>query len=146
MDEFLIFLRNNWFQFVSAGIIGFVAWFMQHTLKLYKKEYEEMQSENINKVAQPYVESFKKAVKKLEETDTTIINDLNIIKAGILNVYKKDFYTECKRLLAPDYIITFDDFNNINKEHDTYNNLGGNHRGDEFFKAVVNKYNAQTHN
>ena len=67
---------------------------------------------------------------------------LEVMKAGILAIYKKDFYAACYELLNDNHIISVDEFNNITNDHETYNALGGNHKGDILYQQVVTKHTA----
>ena len=66
------------------------------------------------------------------------------IRLGVLALYKKYFYETGRKLLTPNHTITYDEYIEFTKDHETYNGLGGNHEGDQIYRSVVEKYNAQT--
>ena len=66
-----------------------------------------------------------------------------ILQAGVLRVAGRWFIEDCQDLLEPDHVITQDEFEDIMDYHTTYNALGGNHKGDEYFKLVSEKFNKQ---
>lgn len=67
-----------------------------------------------------------------------------ILQAGVLRVAGRWFIGDCQQLLEPDHVITQDEFEDIMDYHTTYNNLGGNHKGDEYFNLVSQKFHNQT--
>ena len=66
-----------------------------------------------------------------------------ILQAGVLRVAGRWFVDDCQELLEQDHIITQDEYEDIMDYHTTYNNLGGNHKGDEYFKLVSEKFHNQ---
>lgn len=63
-------------------------------------------------------------------------NELTAVKAGILSVQRKEFYAECRRLLRDNHQITLDEWEEVDADHEAYNGLGGNHKGDALFQMV----------
>ena len=51
----------------------------------------------------------------------------------------KNFKSDCRRLLDENHEITLDEWEEIDADHEAYNGLGGNHRGDELFELVKKK-------
>ena len=70
---------------------------------------------------------------------TQIANELDALLAGMLSMQGKEFREECKKLLDEDHEITLDEWEEIDADHEAYNGLGGNHRGDYFFELVKKK-------
>ena len=64
------------------------------------------------------------------------------IRLGVLALYKKYFYETGRKLLDHAHTITYDEYIEFTKDHETYNGLGGNHEGDQIYKAVMDKYSA----
>lgn len=73
----------------------------------------------------------------------TTSNQLNTLKAGLLSMQGKEFRNNCRRLLDKTHAITLDEWEEINTDHEAYNGLGGNHRGDELFELVRKKAEGQ---
>lgn len=61
---------------------------------------------------------------------------MNILKEGILSLQGREFRDYCRELLKEDHIITTFEYETLVHEHQTYNSLGGNHRGDALFHAA----------
>lgn len=64
---------------------------------------------------------------------------LNSLKRGLLSVQGRQFKADCKKLLAEDHVITFDEYQQITEDHQAYHDLGGNHNGDALFDLVRKK-------
>lgn len=109
--------------------------YFEHEKKIYDKI-----DEITNKVS-IHIESLEKSGKERGEEsrkrDELIIN-------AILYLQRKDFLRSCEELLTPGREITFDEYNAIQEDHEVYNKLGGNHRGDTLFKDIQDKYRLQT--
>ena len=69
----------------------------------------------------------------------TLASVLKSLKRGLLSVQGRQFKSDCKRLLAEGHTITFDEFQQINEDHQAYHDLGGNHNGDALFELVKKK-------
>ena len=67
-------------------------------------------------------------------------------KQGILALYKKEFLELGKNLLAPGHIITYEEYADYSQAHKLYNELGGNHEGDEQYNLVTTKYKTGLNN
>ena len=68
-------------------------------------------------------------------------NELGFLKAGLLSIQGKEFRENCRKLLADDHEITLDEWEEIDADHEAYNGLGGNHKGDHLYEFV--KKNAE---
>lgn len=94
--------------------------------------------------------------QKMTDSHEQIINQINKLSAelaqnnayteavreGTLALWRKTYFADARLLLEPDHVITHEEYAKISKEHDTYNKLGGNHEGDEYFKSITIKYQA----
>jgi len=61
------------------------------------------------------------------------------LKAGLLSMQGKEFKAECRKLLDENHQITLDEWEELDADHEAYNGLGGNHRGDQLFEMVKKK-------
>lgn len=75
-----------------------------------------------------------------KETLAELGDDFDDLKEGVLSIQQKGFKTMCRKLLQSPDPITYDQYDSIVNEHRIYNNLGGNHDGDELFRLVTIKY------
>lgn len=64
------------------------------------------------------------------------------LKRGILSIQGKVFKEKCEALLNAETITT-QQYEDLLDDHEAYNGLGGNHRGDQLFDLVTKKYQAQ---
>ena len=83
---------------------------------------------------------------KLEKHDQMQDVEADKRKQGILALYKKEFLNHGKELLEPNHIITYDEYVDYSAQHKLYNELGGNHEGDEQFDLVTGKYKTGLNN
>lgn len=68
-----------------------------------------------------------------------VSNELGFLKAGLLSIQGKEFRENCRELLADDHEITLDEWEEIDADHEAYNGLGGNHKGDHLYELVKKK-------
>ena len=78
----------------------------------------------------------------LEDTLTAVVDNLELIKTGLLAVQGHEFRNKCRKLLKQE-IITPEEFEQLESDHEAYNGLGGNHKGDSLFDQVKTKYYSQ---
>lgn len=77
--------------------------------------------------------------KRSQEDDVHIREEINIIKAGLLSLQGKQFRRKCRKLLKPEHTITLEEYEQLIEDHNVYNALDGNHKGDELFALVKDK-------
>lgn len=102
------------------------------------KRYNEITS----KVAEAMIvgrEESKADDAALQNQIHTLSNEMDCLKAGLLSMQGKEFREGCRKLLADDHEITLDEWEEIDADHEAYNGLGGNHRGDHLFELVKKK-------
>ena len=73
----------------------------------------------------------------------TMNAQFDTLKLGVLAVAGRWFIEDCQDLLKSEHEITQEEFEDIMDYHNTYNALGGNHKGDEYFKLVSDKFHKQ---
>ena len=152
---------NYWLEFllglISSGLIALCT----YLYKLYKTEKKKKQTEanqhlieevkeiidennrDIVKLIQKEEESSLNADKKAEAKMQEIQTNLTILTEGMLSIQGKQFKDECRAILESDEEIQLSIYQNLDNEHRIYNSLKGNHEGDELFRLVCMKYNAQ---
>lgn len=59
---------------------------------------------------QAHIEASNTKRKILDEKVEVTIAELKKIKSGLLSIYKKNFIADCRILLDPSHIITYDEF------------------------------------
>lgn len=77
---------------------------------------------------------------QLQNQITVVSGELNALKAGLLSIQGKEFRDNCRKLLEPEHIITIDEWEELDADHEAYNGLGGNHKGDNLFDLVKKKF------
>lgn len=131
--------------------------------KKYKKAHEDRQevmneemAQGIKTILEDYQRSILKIVQEEEDKSQAadaeikdqivgIQDNLNTLTEGMLSIQGRQFKEECRVLLQADHIITLEEFEHITNEHRIYNQLHGNHEGDNLYSLVETKYRANLH-
>ena len=61
------------------------------------------------------------------------------MRSGLLSIQGRDFKRHCRELLDDEHEITLDEWEQIDADHEAYNGLGGNHKGDQLYELVKKK-------
>ena len=150
-----------WVEFLLGLIVAGGGFLMKRYLKLEKAEHKRDQEKNfkvlteeLNKENKKTIEAIQldrnnlnQAINSVEEKSeagdlalqnqiSQLMTDLSSIKAGMLSVQGKEFKMNCRRLLDESHEITLDEWEEIDADHEAYNQLGGNHRGDQLYNLV----------
>lgn len=121
--------------------------------KYFRQLAKEMQNDNLkmiknlqaehdamNKHTEEVYKESKKDDALLEKQIEVIDNKLQNLTKGILSIQRKEFLAECRKLLAEDHIITLEEWEELDSDHDAYNGLGGNHNGDKLYALAKKKF------
>lgn len=106
------------------------------------KRSNERYNEITSKVAEAMIagrEESKADDAVLQEQIHNLSSEMGYLKAGLLSMQGKEFRANCRKLLDEDHEITLDEWEEIDADHEAYNGLGGNHRGDQLFELVRKK-------
>ena len=106
-----------------------------------------MREDEQNRERTKFYDNFKKDIfikydeikKESENGDLELQKQLDLLRKGILSLQKKEFFKECQALLEEDHELTLDEYQQCIEDHDAYNGLKGNHRGDSLFALVEEK-------
>ena len=146
----LDFIAKYWLEFVfgliSSGLICWVKYDIKQFQKRQARDRDDFKKEVEDEV-QVKIDQTEAALRKadtnIEASIEVVTNQIENLTAGVLSLQGKEFRARCHELLAPDHVITLDEFEEITEDHDAYNGLGGNHKGDLLFNAVVEKFKSQ---
>lgn len=132
-------IQQYWFNFLMGLLSTGLIVFSKYMWNLYQKE-KKHQNENSS---QELREELKKMVIEITEEhrhqDQLLQDQIDIVKSGVLSIQGQHFMRKCRELLKEEHEITLDEFEAVQKDHTTYNSLGGNHNGDIIFEMVVEK-------
>lgn len=113
------------------------------------REHEEINKrsdDRYNEITTTVAEALKAGREESKADDAALqeqINrsdkELDALRAGMLSIQGRTFKAECRKLLKEDHTITLDEWEEIDADHEAYNGLGGNHRGDYLFSLVKKK-------
>lgn len=146
----LEFVLKYWIDFVF-GLIA--AWAVAKIKTIQKLEQEKAERETAM-LEEKITETLEQKIHQSEEftvaQDAKLKADIEntnqnvaIIKQALLSVQGGQFKRQCRFLLKPKHVITFEEYEQCVEDHQAYNALGGNHVGDNLFMQVEAKYNAQ---
>ena len=150
-----------WEAWLFAAIGGVIIWFIKISfngiretrrkeMREFKQEVLNIVQENENKIDKIIKDDNDEVMLYIKEEDKNLLQSLESInkqllvnQKGLLSLQEKIFKAECKKLLEQEYV-TYEEMEHCSSNHVAYNDLGGNHHGDELFKMVENKFNAQS--
>lgn len=146
----LDFIAKYWLEFVFGLIsTGLIAW-VKYDIKQFRRKQSKDREEFKKEIEDEVQIKIDNTERELRKADTNIEASLEVVTAqmenltaGVLSIQGKEFRAKCRELLEPDHVISVDEFEEITEDHDAYNGLGGNHKGDLLFNAVVEKFNTQ---
>lgn len=144
--EFWDIVAKYWLQFFLGGMGGIVTYLFKKYLKLLQAEKLKQQELFYTTLREEINASYNKAQdsnKELKEDILELSQQIQFLKAGILSVQKKEFIANCRALLEDGKEITLDEYTRISADHEAYNQLGGNHEGDQIFSFVSKKFEGQ---
>ena len=150
----LEFIIKYWIQF----LFGLAAACFTFIIKQYYSMKNKIQQQQLDEMKNTMCVNMKDAIyarineehEQSAQADATIKKDLEYVHKsmehltkGVLSLQGKEFKAECRRLLDPNHEISVEEYETLVDEHETYNDLGGNNRGDALFKSVMKKWNRQ---
>ena len=138
----LEFAIKYWIEFLFTLIVTGGTFVVKRYMSLIKKERQQKEDEFYKKLQNEIISSLNKteATDKLLEKEINEVSDsLLTLKRGLLSVQGKEFRRYCRKLLEEDHEITLREFEQVSKDHEAYNSLGGNHEGDRLYDLVKKK-------
>ena len=118
----------------------------RHFYKMVKENKNYHQKEDDDKQDHKVADAINDLKTEIQNDNKRQDKDMEVLKKGLLVVYKKIFMDQGYALLNPMHSITNDEYLEYAEDHQVYNSLGGNHKGDNLFKSVETKYNSGLHN
>lgn len=131
----LEFILKYWIEVLFGAVIAIGGYMVKRTLKSYRQERLEEKNAFLKSIKKEISAEFERSNSK----ETELAGEIKTLKAGLLSIQGRAFKNNCKRLLDPDHEISLEEYEEITKDHDAYNSLGGNHNGDELFILVRKK-------
>lgn len=131
----LEFILKYWIEFLFGLVIAGGGFIIKRTLKSYKQERADEKKEFLKEIQKEIQAEFVRSDKK----ETELQNEIKILKNGLLSIQGRTFKSNCKKLLEENHEISLEEYEEITKDHDAYNSLGGNHNGDQLYQLVRQK-------
>lgn len=142
----LDFIIKYWVEFLLGICAIGITTFFKSVWKMYLTQLKNNQKELCDTISQEIKNSFEASHKETMETyeqskkdDEKLQEQIDVLKKGVLSIQGKQFREECERLLEEGYSISLEEFQDLDTDHQVYNNLGGNHKGDSLFDLVKKK-------
>ena len=144
MIEFIV---KYWVEFIFGIIATGAIAIAKRFYSLYKNEKKNQEQAEQTELKNAILDIVEKNKSELHKEDIQIYDKMNsiqtelaILKSGILGMWGRQFISDCKVLLKPDHVINQREWDDISKDHEIYNLLGGNHNGDRLYEDIVAKY------
>ena len=138
----LDFIMKYWVEVAFGLLVTGAGWFIKRYFTLEAMRRQKEQDEFYNKI-KGEIDKERECSKQddvaLQTEISTLSTVLKSLKRGLLSVQGRQFKADCKKLLTEGHTITFEEFQQINEDHQAYHDLGGNHNGDTLFDLVKKK-------
>ena len=139
----LEFILQYWIEFLFGLVVTVGGFIIKRLLKSYKQERAEEKKEFLKEIQK----EIKSEFTGRDQKDIEFQNEIKALKNGLLSIQGRAFKASCKKLLEEGHEITLEEYEEITKDHDAYNSLGGNHNGDQLYRLVRQKVeNSWTNN
>ena len=135
----LEFVIKYWVEFAFGLIVTGGGYFIRRYLKMRENEQNEERAKFYDNFKKDIFIKYDEIKKESENGDLELQKQLDLLRKGILSLQKKEFFKECQALLEEDHELTLDEYQQCIEDHDAYNGLKGNHRGDSLFALVEEK-------
>lgn len=135
----LEFVIKYWVEFAFGLIITGGGYFIRRYLKMRENEQNRERTKFYDNFKKDIFTKYDEIKKESENGDLELQKQLDLLRKGILSLQKKEFFKECQALLEEDHELTLDEYQQCIEDHDAYNGLKGNHRGDSLFALVEEK-------
>ena len=135
----LEFVIKYWVEFAFGLIVTGGGYFVRRYLKMREDEQNRERSKFYDNFKKDIFIKYDEIKKESENRDLELQKQLDLLRKGILSLQKKEFFKECQALLEEDHELTLDEYQQCIEDHDAYNGLKGNHRGDSLFALVEEK-------
>ena len=135
----LEFVIKYWVEFAFGLIVTGGGYFVRRYLKMRENEQNEERAKFYDNFKKDIFIKYDEIKKESENGDLELQKQLDLLRKGILSLQKKEFFKECQALLEEDHEMTLDEYQQCIEDHDAYNGLKGNHRGDSLFALVQEK-------
>lgn len=135
----LEFVIKYWVEFAFGLIVTGGGYFIRRYLKMKENEQNRERTKFYDNFKKDIFIKYDEIKKESENGDLELQKQLDLLRKGILSLQKKEFFKECQALLEEDHELTLDEYQQCIEDHDAYNGLKGNHRGDSLFALVEEK-------
>lgn len=138
----LDFIMKYWVEVAFGLLVAGAGWFIKRYFTLEAMQRQKEQDEFYNKI-KGEIDKERECSKSddvaLQTEMSALSTVLKSLKRGLLSIQGRQFKADCKKLLTEGHTITFEEFQQINEDHQAYHDLGGNHNGDTLFDLVKKK-------
>lgn len=139
----LEFVAHYWLQILFGLIVSVVAACNKKIRMWYSTHKEKEQDQFKHSIVEGIKPMLEELAERSDENDKVMKQQMEELRAGVLSVQGDAFKEKCRMLIHSEEPITLEQFEQLNRDHDAYNGLGGNHDGDALFDLVKKKYEHQ---
>lgn len=140
------FIARYWIEVFFSLVVTGLSIALKRFYSLYKHEKQRQQNtehatllREVDKKIEEQNAKMKQADGKITDQIHTLENGMNTLTSGLLSVQGHQFRNNCRELLNVNHVITLDEFEQLTRDHEVYNSLGGNHFGDKYYRMVEEK-------
>ena len=139
------FLLKYWLQ-VLLGMVVTLLGVFRKKIKAWRDAHKKQESEQLkNSIVKEVKEALDDLTIRSDKNDEMMRGQINELRMGLLTIQGDAFKAKCRELLKEDCTITIDQFENLERDHQAYNGLGGNHTGDQLFELVKTRFESSFH-
>ena len=139
----LEFILHYWLQILFGLLVSVITIFHKKIKMWYDSHNEKEQAKFRDGIIEEMRPMFKELADRSDENDKAMKQQMEELRAGVLSVQGDAFKEKCRAVIHSEDTITLEQFEQLNRDHDAYKGLGGNHDGDSLFDLVKKKFEHQ---
>lgn len=139
----LEFVAHYWLQILFGLIVSIVAACNKKIRTWYSTHKEKEQEQFKHSIVDEIKPMFKELADRSDANDQVMKQQMEDLRAGVLSVQGDAFKAKCREAIHSDEPISLELFEQLERDHNAYNGLGGNHDGDALFDLVRKKFEHQ---
>lgn len=118
-----------WLTFIFGVIAAGLTYLVTQYYKMWKELKDNAFQKSLDDLRVEMQQYTKDAIKETEESH-------NKLYKAVLDMYSRQFMSECDRYLSSPYPISNDEYFNLYRNYEVYKSLGGNGLGKKKFEKV----------
>lgn len=133
-------ILKYWLQ-VALGLIAAGFGLFHKRIKAWRDAHKAQEAKILkDSIVKEVKEALDDLTQRSDANDQAIKLQMDELRAGLLVLQGDVFKAKCREALKEGHVITLEEFENLQREHNVYKGLGGNHDGDQIFDLILHKY------